>query len=340
LVSPATWGKLWKRRYRFQLMKRIILAAAAWLLFPVGIYAGDAFNQAPEFSGDINQVVSAWREKCGKAAVYSNPDCRIHECDLLPSNCRPGRLLLFRGEPKLNEHPAVSGLYRAALSGSDFYAAGKDPVGLAEKLKSELEPVRPMKAVPKKELGENENEIVLAGDAAKHDWYWRYDKDGEEDPSLKRAFPGKYAKTKREAFSFMETIFYFHKDGPFLKYKDPGLGIISIDPFVSFSLNAEVAIGFPISDLQMESALSHAPISGTPYLIIASVPESEIVRQCGEEIQEPGTILDPAQNCRGYNDYNEHELSAFVFTKPEYILSSVPMPKDFIEAWINRGALK
>lgn len=336
-------------------VKRTIIAAGAWLLLAGGAYAGTVLEQlqtrtafdniapVPVFTGfpaDINQIVSVWQKTCGKAAVYSNPDCRLHECDLTPENCRPGRLLLFRGETQLNERPAISGLYRSALFGSDIAPGVTDPPGLAKKLKTELEPVRPMKTVPKKELGHNENDIVLVREGARNGWYWRFNKDGEEDPALKRPFPGKYAKTEQEAFSFMETVFYFHKDGPFLKYKDPKLGIISLDPFVSFSLNAEVAIEFPIAALSIECYLAGIPFTGTPYLIIVSVPETEVVRLCGEEVQEPGTILDPSRNCRGYNDYNEHELSAFLFTKPEYILTALPMSKDFIEAWKNRGQVR
>ena len=308
----------------------------------------EVFHPAPPdrqpdaaFSGDVSEIVSVWQKACGEAAVYSNPGCRIHECDLLPSNCRPGRLLLFRGETGRNDRIAVSGLYRTVFTESDFYSGGKNPVDLAGQLKRELEVIRPMKQVPKKDMGPYENQIALVRSPAKNGWFWRFSKTGDEDPSLRRPFKGKYAKTAQEAFSFMETVFYLHKNGPFPNYKDPVLGIISIDPFVSFSLNAEDAIGFPISALYMESAINGSSIvTATPYLIIISVPESEIVTQCGEEPQEPGTVLDPARNCRGYNDYNEHELAAFMFAKPEYILGSLPMPKDFVEAWHKRGELK
>ncbi|MFA6434913.1 MAG: hypothetical protein WCW52_09480 [Elusimicrobiales bacterium] len=57
-----------------------------------------------------------------------------------------------------------------------------------------------------------------------------------------------------------------------------------------------------------------------------SVPDTEIVPRCGETPPESGSILDPSVSCRGYQDYRELELSAFMFTRPDYLLGIISLP--------------
>jgi hypothetical protein len=116
----------------------------------------------------------------------------------------------------------------------------------------------------------------------------------------------------------MQIAFLSHQAGSFLEYLD-GNQIVSLDSFISFSANPEVAINFANQSFSSAGAKSKEP--EPPRLLVISVGPSDFATKCEESPMQVGIILNP-KNCGKYKAFNEMEYPAFYQVNNELLLGN------------------
>jgi hypothetical protein len=266
-------------------------AAAGTLGDPYEHWTKEAVRRLGEDSRDRENWVGAFQERwnalCGPSSAG---DCVLHECDVVPAKeCRAKRILLFRGEDRDPSVFSLSGLARNHWKGLAF-APDVDAPGLMRRLHDEMEAFRPVDRPPT-----DGGPVVLDPSSGTRRWIY-----GETPDSVYK--PG----ATGPALTFLQILAFFHVESSYLYFNDPALGPVSIDPLISYSASPLVATGF----------------GHRGRLIVLSVPEDEILPDCGEEVPKPGRILN-GHLCESQTAFPlEREFDVVLFPLPHLVWKS------------------
>jgi hypothetical protein len=247
---------------------------------------------------ELDRIRAVWTEKCGKQA--SDKICTIDECDLSPNQCRPDRVLLFRGEDHLYEQTGSSALARAKLNGSD-YGNTQSSESLMASFSRDLSVLKTFEYAPQAE----EVLLIINSKTGERQWRWKSSLD----------LVSSYAGPKKIRSSAL-TAYSFHVEASFPYYRDDNLKkTLGIDPLISVTSNPGVAISFGNPE---EKDADEGRV------IVFSVPKSALAPLCGKAARlTPARVLDPRNCTDPLNEHiDEQELDIVLYADSDWVYRS------------------